>query len=276
MNTFKEECVRLREEGRSLSEIMALTGRPKSSVYAHIHSIPLAEKRIIERRIASGNHIRKYALARKGKSARSFNTISYRTSNGALLLGHLMFDGSITRGKVVYNNRSRELILRVENLMREVYEYEPKRWTNADTGVLRISYHNVALGHYLQLESRKLLRHIHELPRDAKRAFLRAFFDDEGCIDYRPEHNRRSIRGYQKDVRILMAIQRLLSDFLIQSRIVLPNEVVITGRVDLDAFEREIGFSPGVSMNGNRLNSRWKKETEKRALLRQAISSYKT
>lgn len=275
MNTFKEECVRLREEGRSLSEIMALTGRPKSSVYAHIHGIPLAEKRIIERRIASGNHIRKYALARKGKSARSFNPISYRTSDGALLLGHLMFDGSITRAKVVYNNRSRELILRVENLMREVYEYEPKRWANADTGVLRISYHNVALGHYLQQESRKLLRHIHKLPRDAKRAFLRAFFDDEGCIDYRPEHNRRSIRGYQKDVRILKAIQRLLSNFLIRSRIVLPNEVVITGRVDLEAFEREIGFSSGVFMNGNRSNSRWKKETEKRTLLRQAIGSYK-
>ena len=110
---------------------------------------------------------------------------------------------------------------------------------------------------------------------DFKREFIRAFFDDEGCMDFRPKNNVRRIRGYQKDVLILKIIKTLLADLNIESRVILPNEVVISGKENLMRFEREINFSPGVYMNGNRSNSRWKKHVEKRELLRQAIASFK-
>ena len=113
------------------------------------------------------------------------------------------------------------------------------------------------------------------MPLSLKREFLRAVFDDEGCIDYRPKENRRSIRGYQKDVRILRIIKVLLADFRVVAKIVIPNEVVIVGKENLVRFEGEINFSSGVYLNGNRSNSRWKKHIEKRELLKRAIKSFK-
>ena len=72
MNAFRERCVTLRKKGYSIIEIMKATGRAKSSVHTHIKDIPLSKKRIKQYRAAAGRQIRKYAIARKGKSARSF------------------------------------------------------------------------------------------------------------------------------------------------------------------------------------------------------------
>jgi intein/homing endonuclease len=158
--------------------------------------------------------------------------------------------------------------------MRQVYAFEPKRYYDRTTGVIRISYYNVALGEYMGEKARELPQKIVALPKDLKREMIRAFFDDEGCMDFRPNKNIRQIRGYQKDTRVLKLIATLLFDFNIQSRIALPNEVVISGRENLIRFQKEIGFSPGVYINGNRTNSTWKKHLEKRELLGRAINSY--
>ncbi|MHB1769938.1 MAG: LAGLIDADG family homing endonuclease [Minisyncoccota bacterium] len=160
--------------------------------------------------------------------------------------------------------------------MRGWYDFEPSRYYNKVTGVSRVTYNNVALSLYLNTKSKELLRTIKKMPIDLKREFIRAFFDDEGCIDYRPSENRRSIRGYQKDVQILGIIKTLLADFDIGAKIVLPNEVMIVGKENLIRFEREINFSPGVCINGNRSNSRWKKHIEKGELLKQAIASFRS
>lgn len=276
MNSFREQCIALRKKGYSLTEIVKITGRAKSSVHTHIKDIPLSEERRRQIRVASGNRIRIFALARKGKSARSFTPFDEWNSDTVSLVAHLVFDGSINPGGgCIYNNRSSSLILDVERCMRIVYDFEPTRYINQLTGVSRISYHNVALGSYMKQKATKLLYDAHKLPIDLKREFIRAFFDDEGCMDYRPEGNKRSVRGYQKDTRILALIQRLLRYFNIESRIILPNEVVIVGKENLIRFEKEINFSDGVCMNGNRSNSRWKKNMEKRELLKQAIASFK-
>jgi intein/homing endonuclease len=198
------------------------------------------------------------------------------STNSVLLIAHLLFDGEIARTRCAYNNRSITLIERVEQLMGEWYEFEPSRYQNKLTGVYRITYNNVALGAYFHNKSKELLREIKKMPIELKREFIRAFFDDEGCIDYRPKENKRSIRGYQKDVRILKIIKTVLADFGIVARIVLPNEVIIVGKENLMQFEKEINFSSGVYMNGNRSNSRWKKHIEKRELLKQAIASFKS
>lgn len=277
MNPFKEQCIALRKRGYSIIEIMKATGRAKSSVRMHIKDIPLSEKRLKEIKKASGERIREFALARKGKSTRPFKSFDKWTKETVSLIAHLLFDGGIyPNSGCAYNNRSEALLKHVEECMHIVYEFNPTRYTNPLTGVLRISYHNVALAPYLKQKAHELQNNIFRLPFNLKREFVRAFFDDEGCMDYRPEKNRRSIRGYQKDTKILKLIQILLQDFNIESQIVLPNEVVIVGKENLARFEREINFSPGVYMNGNRSNSRWKKHMEKRELLKQAIASFKS
>ncbi|MDP2655843.1 MAG: LAGLIDADG family homing endonuclease [bacterium] len=277
MNAFKKQCTDLRKKGYSIIEIMKATGRAKSSIHAHIKDIPLSEERLKEIKKASGERIRKFAIARKGKSARPFNQFKEWNKETVSLTAHLLFDGGVyPNSGCAYNNRSRTLIKHVEKCMHAVYDFEPTRYTNPLTGVLRISYHNVALAIYMKDKVRELLQNVYSLPLNLKGEFVRAFFDDEGCIDYRPEKNRRSIRGYQKDVKILRFVQTLLRDLGIESRVILPNEVVIVGKEGLSRFKKEINFSPGVYMNGNRSNSRWKKHIEKRELLRRAIMSFKS
>jgi len=273
--SFKEQCIDLRKKGYSIIEIMKVTGRAKSSIHTHIKDIPLSEERLKEIKEASGKRIRKFAIARRGKSERPFRPVVDWSADTVLLVAHLLFDGEIVRTRCVYNNRSEVLIERVATLMCVLYDFEPKRYLNQLTGVHRISYHNVMLGAYLEKKSVELLRIIKGMPLELKREFIRAFFDDEGCMDYRPKENKRSIRGYQKDVRVLEIIQSLLDDFNITSRIVLPNEVIIVGKENLMKFEWEINFSPGIYMNGNRSNSRWKKHIEKKELLKRAIESFK-
>jgi hypothetical protein len=273
--SFKEECIKLRREGRSIGEIVMITGRAKSSIYAHIRDIPLTQERWQEIRKASGEHIRKFSLARKGKSERPFKTFKKWTPELVLLLGHLTFDGDIIRGKCIYNNRNAVLLNRVKELMRIVYEFEPRQSLNKNTGVSRISYYNVALDSYLKGKSIELLGSIETLPKNLQREFLRAFFDDEGCMDFRPARNLRQVRGYQKNVTVLSLIQRLLTNFGIENKFQKPNEVVIRGKDNLQRFQKEIGFSEGVEINGSRTNSIWKRSIEKRELLQMAIDSFK-
>ncbi len=191
-----------------------------------------------------------------------------------LLVAHLIFDGELSSSGCRYNNRSGALIQRVRTLMKGIYDFDPKLYVNPITGVTKIGYNNVALGTYLLKKAEELLEEIERMPRECKREFLRAFFDDEGCMDFRPARNKRRVRGYQKNIRILSIVQSLLADLDINAHIVLPNEVLITGKSELLKFQKEINFSPGVRVNGNRSNSIWKEHVEKRDLLARAIDSY--
>ena len=276
MNVFKKQCLDLRKAGHTLTEIVKITGRPKTSVYCHIHSIPLSPEKIKLIREASGARAKIIASARKGKSVREFKRFEKWNSNSVSLLAHLAFDGTISRTSCIYNNRDSSLLRTVEECMKEIYEFEPKRYFDKRTGVSRIGYFNVALSGYLGDKSRELFDNIHTMPKGLKKEFIKAFFEDEGCVDFRPHKNTRQIRGYQKDNSVLFLIQKLLSDFGIESRVVKPNEVVISGKENLIKFQKEIDFSPGIKRNENRSNSIWKKPLEKRELLEQAIISFKT
>ena len=275
MNEFGKQCVRLRRQDHSLLEIVRITGKGKSSVYPYIKNIPLSEKRMAATYNANKLHLHRIAAARKGKSLRNFKKFESWGKETTLLVSHLLFDGEISRASCIYNNRSTALIERVRNSMGAIYEFKPKEYTNLKTGVARISYHNVALANYLKNKSEDLLIKAPNLQRELKREFLRAFFDDEGCMDFRPNTNARRVRGYQKDINILKLVSSLLSDFGIKSNFQKPNEVVISGKENLLKFQKEINFSPGVFINGNRTNSIWKKHLEKRDLLGRAISSFK-
>lgn len=274
MSAFKEQCIALRKKDFSLLEIAKITGRPKTSVYFHIRGIPLSEGKMREVWKAHGERIRLFPLQRKGKSARNFRIFSQWNRAMVFLVAHFIFDGELNRG-CLYNNRNESLIRAVEEQMRKIYAYPPARYVNPLTGVVRIGYYNVALCSYLKEKAEELLNDVGTFRPDLKKEFLKAFFDDEGCMDFRPTQNRRSIRGYQKNIKILDTVHSLLSDFNIGASIQKPNEVVISGRENLERFQKEIGFSPGVRINGLRSNSIWKKHLEKRDLLDRAIASFK-
>lgn len=275
MNAFKQQCIALRKQDFTLPEIVKITGRPKTSVHFHIQDLPLSDLKLQKIRRANAMRIRQIALKRRGVSARLFQKFTTWNEELVCLVSHLLFDGEIKRGGCIYNNRNAALLNRVESCMKKIYPLEPKRYMDKFTGVGRISYFNVSLGDYMREKSLQLLREIITLPKHLKREFLLSFFDDEGCIDYRPDKNHRRIRGYQKNVEILKIIRALLRDFSIESHIQLPNEIVIAGKKNLTQFQKEIDFSPRVRINGNRSNSIWKQSLEKRLILRKAIASYK-
>lgn len=275
MQSFKDKCITLRKNDLSIIEIAKITGKSKSSIYPYIKNIPLSLKKQKQITEAAGEHIRQFSLARKGKSVRSFITFKQWTPETVLLVAHFLFDGSLMRTQCSYNSRSLVLLRRVEELMKSVYIYEPKKYVNKKTGVWRVSYHNVALGAYLQEKAQELVNFIVFSPKNLQKEFLRAFFDDEGCMDFRPAKNHRRVRGYQKNVSTLFLVQKLLRNFSIDSHIEMPNEIVISGKENLLKFQEEINFSPGVRINGKRPNSLWKKSFEKRKLLHMATQSYR-
>lgn len=276
MNEFAQQCISLRKKDYSLLEIAKATGRAKTSIYYYIRGLPLSSKKILQTRKNNAEHLRRLALSRRGKSDKSFLTFEQWSPTTVSLIAHLLFDGEIKRTGCIYNNRNEALLKKVESCMKEIYRFLPSHYFNTLTGVSRISYHNVALGPYIKQKSKQLLEEVKQLPKDLKREFLVAFFDDEGCMDFRPKTNARRIRGYQKDTRILYIIKSLLSDFGIKASVQKPNEVVISGKENLIKFRKEINFSSGVFINGNRTNSIWKKHLEKRELLDRAIASFKS
>ena len=255
---------------------MEITGRGKSTVYHHIKDTPLSATK--QKQIAKESSVRAIALAatRKGVAARPFTPFSVWTPQRVLLVAHLIFDGEIMRSKCIYHNRSAALRDRVTTLMRELYQYPPSLNTNTKTGVTRVQFFNVALAVFLHTKATELLESIELAPRVQKKEFLRAFFDDEGCMDFRPQSAKRTIRGYQNDQQILSCIKDLLQDFSIEAQVRKPNEVVIAGKENLLQFQKTINFSKGVCINPNRTNSIWKKNLEKRQLLTMAIDSYQS
>ena len=258
-----------------MPEIVRITGRPKTSVHFHIRNIPLSDAKL--RLISESNAIRAREIAhkRRGLSTRNFRKFTRWNADTISLVAHFLFDGEINHSGCIYNNRNQALIQHVENCMENIYNLEPKRYKNYMTGVFRISYFNVSLAAYIKEKSVELLGTVTRFSKDMKREFLKSFFDDEGCMDFRAKRNLRQIRGYQKRVSVLYLIQDLLRDFDIDSRIVLPNEIVVTGKANLLKFQKEINFSCGVRINGNRPNSIWKQSLEKRVLLERAINSFK-
>jgi hypothetical protein len=276
MKSFKQQCIELRKKDKTLNEIVAITGRSKSSVYAHIKEVELSAKKQAAIRRATITQAKNVAASRRGKALHPYTPFSDWNSDRVLLVSHLLFDGEILKQRCVYNNCSQALINRVTQLLCEVYPHPPKVYVVEKSGVTRIMIHNIELAAFLYEKAVQLLQSIDQLNLSFQREFLRAFFDDEGCMDFRPKTNHRRIRGYQNKRDILELVIQLLANFSIDSKIEEPNEVVITGKENLAQFQNEINFSAGVCINPNRTNSRWKKNLEKRELLQMAIDSYQS
>lgn len=277
---FKQKCIELRNQNFTLGEMVKILGRPKTTIFFHISNLPrskiLQEKiSAISSKYAKLNHSRGLT-PQKGKSAlgRKYKEFAKWTPDLVNLVAHALFDGEIKYGGVIYNNRCKILIDGFESKMKLVYNFEPKFYLNKD-GVRRISYYNVELGSYFKSKKDKLLIEIITLPREFQREFLRAFFDDEGSVDFRGKERR--VKGYQYTDGILFLVQALLKNFEIISRVSTRfHELIISRRENIEKFAKEINFTKGIRVNGNRSNSVWKKSLEKRRILSMAISSYQT
>lgn len=58
---------------------------------------------------------------------------------------------------------------------------------------------------------------MHTFPSELKSAFLKAFYNDEGCMDFNGKIRR--VRGYQHSHHILTLVRKLLAEFNIPSKI---------------------------------------------------------
>lgn len=267
---FKKKCIELRQRGLTLGELVKYLGRPKTSVYFHIRNLPLSQEKLSGVRKEHTIRINKFNHLRKGKSARQFTKFNSWSAQTVALVAHLSFDGELRASSCIYNNRNRALIELVKTSMRHIYDYKPIELVQGE--VVRISYHNVALASYLKDKSQQLLKDILNLPLELKRTFLKAFYDDEGCMDFRKK--RRQVRGYQHNGKILEVVHELLKDLGIESKVSRFHEIIISRKNNLEAFKEKINFSRGVRINGDRSNSIWKRSLEKRKILQIALNSY--
>lgn len=270
-----EKCKKLRRRGFTLGKIIKSTGLPKTTVYNHIFEIPLPLE--IKNKIIKENlrRLKKISSRRKGKciSGRVVLKPTAWTNELLFLVAHFMFDGEIQSHSCIYHNRNEALIDRVKLLMEKVFNLESRESINKETGVHRISYHYVELADYTREKAYELKKYIQTASLPEKKIFLRAFFDDEGCVNR--SGRKRLVRGFQYDLRTLKLVQKLLKEFNIPSRIDEKyKELVISRKENLIKFRNKINFSKDIYINPERKNSVWKQKLEKREILQRIINSY--
>jgi len=270
-----ERCRNLRRKGFTLGEIVKIVKIPKTTIFDHIQDIqlPLEVQERIKRE--SIERLIKYSPRRKGKCiAGRIVPKPKKWSNELLfLVAHFMFDGEIKGSGCIYHNRSKALINQVESLMKKVFNLKPYNYFNEETGVYRIAYYYVELADYIRKRAEELRKDIKTYSLARRKLFLKVFYNDEGYVSrYK---NKRSVRGFQNDLKILELVQDLLKDFDIYSRIDKKyKEIVISRKKDIIKFRDKINFSKGVYINPERKNSVWKKKLEKRKILDIIIDSY--
>lgn len=275
---FKQKCIELRRQNHTLGEMVKLLDRPKTTIYFHVQNLPitpfLKEKISQISRININGARAKGLTTQKGKSWLNRHCKKFINWSPAMinLVAHTIFDGEIRNCSTMYHNRSLALINNFRMKMKKIYSYKPR--THKKSGdVITLAYHNVELTNFLRIKKEELVKEILNFPKNYQREFLKAFFDDEGCITF--SKKKRIIRGYQHNEQILVLIQKLLKSFNIESKVDTRfNEIVISRHPNLEKFAKQIGFMRGLCVNGKRTNSIWKKDLEKRKILEMALTSY--
>ena len=266
----------MRKDGFTLTEIRNKTGLCKTTIFHHIKLISKSSGLKKKLKAISRAAQKRVAESRRGKSIKNytFKKPEKWDPDFISLTSHFLFDGAITRSSCLYYNRNKVLIDNIIIQMKNILDISDHKTYQDDNGVTRLAYHNVELVVFLRNKTTELLNYILSASKVEKIAFLRSFFDDEGSVDFRRAIRR--VRGYQHDNKILFIIQKLLKDFHIVSKVDTRfHEIVIGRRENLSMFAKEINFSKGVKINGERSNSVWKKSLEKRIILANLLASYK-
>ena len=271
-----EEVVRMRVGGQTLGEIVSKTGLSKTTVFHHIQKLPKSSLLHDRLKVVAIANQKINADNRRGKTLKkySFKKPERWDPGFVKLMAHFLFDGQLSKSWCGYNSRNSILIKTVTDGMKihlNVDDY--KTYFNNKTGVTRVAYHNVEVADFIRGKIDELLKYIPTEPLKNKISFLKAFFDDEGCITFK--NGERAVRGYQHSSKILKIIKQLLSDIGVESKIDEKySEINIGRKENIIKFKKLINFTPGIKVNGNRSNSIWKKHLEKREILKMAIDSY--
>lgn len=271
-----KKIVDMRKSGLTLGEIVYNSGLSKTTIFHHIKSIPKSDILVDKIRAIARAKQKAVADQRRGKSVKNYTFIKPHTwsPDFVTLLTHFLFDGDVSHSACCYNNRNKILIETVKDLMKSLLNVSDyKIYQNPVTGVSKICYFNVEIAAFIKQKSKELMNYISLGSKEEKIAFLRSFFDDEGCVTF--EGRKRAVRGYQHSLKILFLVKHLLWDFGVESKISKKYfEIVVSRKNNLIKFQELIGFTPNVRINGNRSNSIWKKDLEKREILRMAVTSY--
>ena len=184
--SLAEKCRDLRSKGFTLGRIIEAVKLPKTTVYDHIYdiSLPLEIKEKIKREAIG----RLTEFNRKRKGECMFGRVVLKpkgwTPDLIFLAAHFIFDGEVQSHSCIYHNRNMALINQVGYLLRKVFNLLPYNWLNKETGVHRISYHYVELADYMRSKTQELKRYINSASLVERKIFLKAFFDDEGCVHF--------------------------------------------------------------------------------------------
>ncbi len=273
MQTTKYRCRALRARGCSVREIALKLGLSRSTVHWHVHDIRITEvqrTRLYKRwcqRMAEVNGLR------RGRAIKKVHFLRPQWSARLVrLVSHFAFDGRVDRYGCFYYSRSIEQIEHVRALIEQLLGVTP-HVKKRSGDMWMVCYRNVELAVWLMVREHELERKILKR-REWQRQWLKALFDDEGHIHI--SGGRRRVRASQKDSAVLYLASRLLKEIGIQSRIDHRAQAVeITGRANLTAFRDQLGFSPGIRLNGRRKNGLWREDVEKRELLNLALASYR-
>lgn len=264
-----------------MNDIVKIKRVPKITLYEWIRDIKLSAK--------AQEKIRKNYIAKiieRNKTEKNFGFKRIKIKNKPKkwskdlvdLVAHFLFDGAITKYACVYSSRNKSQINKMQSLMKKNFHLMPR--TRVKTSeVIDISYYRLDLAKYIKEKAEKLLENILTMSKCKKRIFLQAFFDDEGCVGYanNPQRKIRRIRGYQHSKNILKLVQLLLKEFYIASYIDKRfTEITIGGKENLLKFQKNINFSPNIFINPERKNALWKTKIDKRTILQKAIASYKS
>jgi len=269
------KCRELRIKGYSLGEISFATGIAKSSLYSYIKDISLdpEQKKDIEIRRKEKN--KNKINPRKGKCLPGREIIKPTSWSSDLvhIVSHFMFDGRVSQDCCIYYSNNKYQIEHMKKLLSRIFKAKPEVKLR-DNGVYGLTFYHVEFADYIKNRKDKLLSYLNNGASELeKRLFLKAFFDDEGCVYYRDD--KRRVRGYQKSYLILEQIRNLLSSFGIRARInKKATDIEISGQRNLIRFSKEINFSPKIYINPNRKNGIWKKKISKREILDLALKSY--
>jgi len=175
------------------------------------------------------------------------------------IIAHALFDGWVSvRGSSVYElgycNKNRALVDQFKQDVSKAYAAKPSNIRLRKNGTWEITYCSKAILKDLldimpTYSTRNMRAHLPARIMKAPEAystFLRVFWDDEGTVNYYPQHRTRKLRGPCKPHALrkqLMQMHRFLG---IVTREEGSHFITIGGAKNFVKFQKRIGFTRGV------------------------------
>lgn len=198
------------------------------------------------------------------------------------LAGHSVGDGGIGLGEARYiphyTNKSPALLKNFKNLLSSFGDMEIKKYRNIfDADFLRapsiVGVILVQMFGSFTRENKVVPKSIQHSGKKNKSAFLRALFDDEATVDV----SGHKIGILMKDKPVIEGARKMFKELGIRAGKITKKEgkywrFRITGKKDLEEFQREIGFShPEKKKKLNRLLNNYKIDQYKNGEIRKIM-----